>query len=55
MSNTTVHDVSYPDKLQNAKKNTQSLMSAQPAVMEGFTGCTRQRWLPAHSTRKPKS
>jgi len=38
MSNTTVHEVSYPDKLRDAKKNTLSLMSAQPAVMKGFTG-----------------
>lgn len=37
MSNTTVQDVSYPGNLRNANKNTQSLMSAQPAVMEGFT------------------
>lgn len=37
MSNTSAEDVSYPNKLQNAKKNTQSLASAQPAEMKAFT------------------
>lgn len=37
MSNTSAEDVSYPNKLQNAKKNAQSLASAQPAEMKAFT------------------
>ena len=37
MSNTTADDVSYPSKLQHAKKNTQSLASAQPEEMKAFT------------------
>ena len=36
MNNTSAEDVSYPNKLRNAKKNTQSLTLAQPAVMENF-------------------
>ena len=38
MTNTTAQDISYPSKLQNAKRNTRSLASAQPAVMEAFAG-----------------
>lgn len=38
MSDITAQDISYPNKLQNAKRNTRSLTSAQPAVMEAFTG-----------------
>ena len=37
MSSTTADDVSYPSKLQHAKKNTQNLASAQPAEMKAFT------------------
>ena len=37
MSKTTAQDISFPNKLQNAKRNTTSLTSAQPAVMEAFT------------------
>lgn len=37
MSKTTAQDISFPNKLQNAKRNTTSLISAQPAVMEAFT------------------
>ena len=37
MSDTTVQDISFPNKLQNAKRNTTSLTSAQPEVMEAFT------------------
>jgi AhpD family alkylhydroperoxidase len=38
MTHTTTQDVSYPNKLQNAKRNTGSLTLAQPAVMEAFSG-----------------
>lgn len=38
MNHTTAKDITYPNKLQNVKRNTQSLASAQPAVMEAFTG-----------------
>lgn len=38
MTNTTAQDISYPNKLQNVKRNMRSLTSAQPAVMEAFTG-----------------
>lgn len=38
MSNTTAQDITYPSKLQNVKRNTRNLTSAQPAVMEAFTG-----------------
>ena len=38
MSDTTAQDITYPSKLQNVKRNTRSLTSAQPAVMEAFTG-----------------
>lgn len=34
----TAQDISYPNKLQNIKRNTGSLTSAQPEVMEAFTG-----------------
>ena len=37
MMNPTTLDISYPSKLQNAKRNTRSLTSAQPVVMEAFT------------------
>lgn len=36
MSNTTAKDISYPNKLQNVKRNTLNLASAQPVVMEAF-------------------
>ena len=38
MSDTTAQDITYPSKLQNVKRNTRSLTSAQPAVMKAFTG-----------------
>ena len=38
MTHTTIQDVSYPNKLRNAKKNTGSLTLAQPAVMKAFSG-----------------
>ena len=36
MSTTTKHAVSYPDRLRNVKKNSQTLAIAQPAAMETF-------------------
>ncbi len=36
MNNTTKHAVSYPDRLRNVKKNSQTLATAQPTVMEMF-------------------
>ena len=36
MSDATKHTVSYPDRLRNVKKNSQTLAAAQPAVIETF-------------------
>ena len=36
MNDTKKPDVSYPDRLRNVKKNSQTLAGAQPAVMETF-------------------
>ena len=36
MNTTTKHTVSYPDRLLNVKKNSQTLAAAQPAVLEEF-------------------
>lgn len=38
MNEQTTQDISYPRKLRDAKRNTQRLASAQPAVMEAFSG-----------------
>ncbi|MDH3872003.1 MAG: carboxymuconolactone decarboxylase family protein [Gammaproteobacteria bacterium] len=37
MNEKTTQGISYPLKLQDAKRNTRSLASAQSAVMEAFT------------------
>ena len=37
MKNPTAQDISYPDRLQNVKRNIRKLTSSQPAVMEAFT------------------
>ena len=36
MNDTTKQSVSYPDRLRNVKKNSQTLAVAQPSVMETF-------------------
>jgi AhpD family alkylhydroperoxidase len=36
MNDTNKQAVSYPDRLRNVKKNSQTLAAAQPAVMETF-------------------
>ena len=36
MNDTTKHGVSLPDRLRNVKKNSQTLATAQPTVMETF-------------------
>jgi len=36
MNDTTKHAVSFPDRLRNVKKNSQTLATAQPTVMETF-------------------
>jgi AhpD family alkylhydroperoxidase len=36
MNETTKQAVSYPDRLRNVKKNSQTLAAAQPTVMETF-------------------
>ena len=36
MNDTKKQAVSYPDRLRNVKKNSQSLAAAQPAVIETF-------------------
>ena len=36
MNDTTKQAVSYPDRLRNVKKNSQTLAVAQPSVMETF-------------------
>ena len=36
MNDTKKQAVSYPDRLRNVKKNSQTLAAAQPAVMETF-------------------
>ena len=36
MNDATKHAVSYPDRLRNVKKNSQTLAVAQPSVMETF-------------------
>ena len=36
MSETLEHSVSYPKRLRNVKKNSQTLAVAQPSVMETF-------------------
>jgi AhpD family alkylhydroperoxidase len=36
MNDTTKQIVSYPERLRNVKKNSRTLASAQPAVMETF-------------------
>lgn len=36
MSNITQQTISYPDNLHHVRKNSQSLASAQPSVMEAF-------------------
>ena len=36
MNDTTKHAVSYPDRLRNVKKNSQTLATAQPTVIETF-------------------
>jgi AhpD family alkylhydroperoxidase len=36
MNDTMKHAVSFPDRLRNVKKNSQTLATAQPTVMETF-------------------
>ena len=36
MNDVMKHNVSYPDRLRNVKKNSQTLAGAHPAVMEAF-------------------
>ncbi len=36
MNDTTKQTVSFPDRLRNVKKNSQTLATAQPGVMETF-------------------
>lgn len=54
MTDTTMHASSYPVGLQNVRKNSRTLASAQPTVMKAFEDFHRAATAPGALDRKTK-